>query len=514
MIGSLLDRVVGVFSPVRAVQRQQARRMLSRSYAGAESNRLTANKKPRNQSADQEAAGPWGADALRAWSRMLVRDNAYAWGVVDTIVSSVVGNGILTQSNLPDNEELNERRDDLFNDWSRNCDVNGVLDFHSMQSLIQREIVEAGEVLVHMVTMPEGDRGIRRPVPLALELIEADRLAADFDTMRRMENGNRIVRGVELDELGKPVAYHVYPNHPTDIGVTRQEPIRLLASNVLHLFRRERVGQTRGISWFAPVVSWLRDLGTYLENEMVASAISSCFTAAIKTKTPVSMLGASGDDTQDEAGNTYDYIQPGQIMHLQPDEDISFGSPGRPNSGAEPWISLMLRGVAVGTGLSYETVARDYSKTTYSANRASQLEDRRRFRCWQLYLKHQLCEPVWYRFCEAAAMSGQRDFPTAAELLNNPMKAAPVEFQATGWEWVDPVKEQKASEAAIAANQSTLAYELGAKGRNWRKVLMQRAKEREFMQELGMQSEEPAEQEPQEIVEEIDEPEQAVVTNG
>ena len=508
MIGSVVDSLVGVFSPVRAVQRQQARRVLKRSYAGAETNRLTANKKPRNQSADVEAGGPWGADTLRAWSRMLVRDNAYAWGVVDTIVSSVVGNGILTQSNLPDNEELNERRDDLFNDWARNCDVNGVLDYHSLQSLAQREIVEAGEVLVHMVTMPQGERGIRRPVPFALELIEADRLAADYDTLAKMDNGNRIVRGVELDPLGKPIAYHVYPNHPTDVGVTRQLPVRLPAANVLHLFRRERVGQSRGVSWFAPVVSWLRDLGTYLENEMVASAISSCFTAAIKTKTPVSMLGADGGDTQDDAGNTYDYIQPGQIMHLQPDEDISFGAPGRPNSGAEPWISLMLRGIAVGTGLSYETVARDYSKTNYSSNRASQLEDRRRFRAWQLYLKHQLCEPVWHRFCEAAAMSGNPDFPTTTELLNNSYKAVPVQFQSTGWEWVDPTKEQAASEAAINANQSTLADELGAKGKNWRKVLMQRAKEQEFIDELGLKPAEQAEvvqptiEDPQEVDEE------------
>ena len=414
---------------------------------------------------------------------MLVRDNAYAWGVVDTIVSSVVGTGIRTES-ATDNDELNIRRDAAFESWAQNCDVNESIDWHSFQSLAQREICEAGEVLVHFVT----DQNPRRRVPFALELIEADRLASDIDSMRVMADGSRIVRGIEIDALGKAIAYHVYPQHPDD-SVGRQTPVRIPAKEIKHLFRRERVGQSRGVTWFAPVVSWLRDLGIYLENEMVASAVSSCFTAAIKSKSPVSLLNAAANqDAVDANSNTYDNIQPGSIMHLAPDEDIVFGSPGRPNSAAEPWINLILRGIAVGTGLSYETVSRDYSKTNYSSNRASQLEDRRRFRQWQQYLIHQLCEPVWQRFVEAASLADLQDFPTVSELLDDPKNASPAKHLATGWEWVDPVKEQKASEASINANQSTLRDELAKKGLNWKDIITQRAKELEALRDMGLAS--------------------------
>ena len=493
MIGTLIDKAIGAVSPMRGLQRAQARRVLQRHYYGAESNRLTSHRTPQNRSADGEMMGPWGADALRAWSRMLVRDNAYAWGVVDTIVSSVVGCGIIVESNVEtsggeDAESINDRRDKTFRQWSEVCDINGQYDFNELQQIAQREIVEAGEVLVHCVDVPLVYRGISRPVPLAIELIEADRLATDRDTLRRREDGVKIVRGVEIDELGKPVAYWVYPDHPSDSGSFRQSPVRLPAANVLHLFRRDRVGQTRGVSWFAPVVGWLRDMGTYLENELQASAVASCFTAAIKTHSPANLLGTPGgdSDSSDSDGNTYDFLQPGAIMHLRPGEEIDFGSPGRPNSGAEPWISLMLRGIAVGTGLSYETVARDYSKTTYSANRASQLEDRRRFRSWQRYLKTRLCQPVWDRFCEAAAIAGIDGFPTMAELLEDRAKHVPVSLQATGWEWVDPTKEQQASEAAVSALQSTYQDELGSKGKNWRDVFRQRAKEEAFRESLGL----------------------------
>lgn len=485
MISKLLDGVVNAVNPVAGLRRKHAREILHRAYSGAEPHRLNSQSRPQNRSANKELDGPYGADQLRAWSRMLVRDNAYAWGVVDTIVSSVVGRGIQTMSDLQDAEDINEQRDELWHDWSKVCDINGVLDWHGIQQLAQREMVEAGEVLVHMVSVNEIDRGIRRPVPFALELIEADRLAVEHSTLRAAPNGNEIIRGVEVDALGKPLAYHVYKTHPSDYHHQR-EVIRLPAANVLHLYRKDRVGQTRGVSWFAPVVSWLRDLGVYLENEMVASAIAACYTAAIKSRSPISMLNPeTGADASDSNNNPYDFMQPGQIMHLHPDEDITFGNPGRPNADAGTWINLILRGIAVGTGLSFETVSRDYSYTNYSSNRASQLEDRRRFRCWQQYLERHLCDRVWMRFCEKAAFVSHPAFPSLSELLENP-ELVPSQNLATGWEWVDPVKEGDASAAAIFNNLSTVRDELGKKGYNWRKIMAQRAKEMQLMDELGL----------------------------
>ena len=95
---NILDKVVGYISPHAGLRRAQARQLLKRAYQGAEANRLTNHKKPRNLAADSELMGPFGADALRAWARALVRDNAYAWNVVDTIVSNIIGDGITAQS--------------------------------------------------------------------------------------------------------------------------------------------------------------------------------------------------------------------------------------------------------------------------------------------------------------------------------------------------------------------------------------------------------------------------------
>jgi len=469
--------------------------VLFRGYAAAEPSKVNAVRRPQNRPADQEALPPFGADALRAHARDLVRNNAYAAGVVDTIVSSVVGTGIKTMSAFEtqdgeDVEIVNEIRDSVWSRWCEVAELTGQYTWEEVQAIAQREIVEAGEVLIHLVSVPLAYRGVKRPVPLAVELVEADRLATDRDTYTFAgTDGRRVVRGVELDEIGKPVAYWIYPTHPADIHAVRREPIRIEADRIIHLFRRDRIGQNRGVTWFAPVVNWLRDMGLYVDNEMQAGAVSSCLTAFVKSETPLTGLNPPHSMSEsDSAGNQYDYLEPGAIFRLNPGEDLAMVNPLRPNSNAEPWLQLMQRGIAVGTGLSYEVVARDYSQTNYSSSRSSQLEDRRRFRVWQNYLIRHLCNPVWREFCKAGALVGLPAFPSLNELQQAPERHAPADHMPITWEWVDPVAEQQAAEKAIISFQASYAEELGALGKNWRHVFYQRAREEALLKKLGLVS--------------------------
>jgi lambda family phage portal protein len=324
-----------------------------------------------------------------------------------------------------------------------------------------------------------------------LELIEADRLSLNHDTFTvraSRESGNRIIRGVELDDKGRAIAYWIYPEHPNSpYGVKNQTPERVPASEVLHLYRKDRVGQSRGISWFAPVMSPIRDLATYVDNELQASAVSSCFTAFIKSDNPTaSLLAPSGEDTTDQNGNRLDYLEPGIITRLASNESIEFANPGRPNSGSEPWIALMLRGICAGTGTSYEAVAKDFSKTSYSSSRTSKLEDRPRNKRWQNFMVAHCCQPVWDEFLNAAAREGLDKFPTSTELLEDRRGVAPVEWQLPELEWVDPTSEQNAAQSSIDSFMSTYQDEIGARGGSWRAKFYQAAKERKLRMKLGL----------------------------
>lgn len=493
---NILDKAISFFSPVTGLRRAQARKVL-RNYQGAEANRLTNHKKPKNQAADQELMGPFGADALRAWARALVRDNAYAWNVVDTIVSNVIGSGITAQSTYetPDGEDIedvNDARDKAFTEWCEVADINGELTFSEIQILAQREIAEAGEVLIRLIkTSGKEYRGITRPVPLALELIEADRLSLERDTFatrQNKDNGNRIIRGIELDDKGKPVAYWIYPEHPNSpYSVRNQIPERINAGEILHLYRKDRVGQTRGVTWFAPIMSWMRDLGVYVDNEIQASAVASCFGVVIKRTSPIgSLMAPEGEDTVDSNGNRLSYLEPGMVTELGVDESIECINPGRPNSASEPWINLMLRGICAGTGTNYEAIAKDFSKTSYSSSRTSKLEDRPRYERNQKYIVNHLCLPVWDEFCNAAAREGLDDFPTSTELLEDRRGVAPVEWQLPEQEWVDPTSEQTAAQNSIDNFMSTYQDEIGARGGSYRAKFYQAAKEKRLRLKLGL----------------------------
>jgi hypothetical protein len=234
-------------------------------------------------------------------------------------------------------------------------------------------------------------------------------------------------------------------------------------------------------------MSQMRDLATYVDNELQASAVASCFTVFIKSDNPTgSLLAPEGEDTVDSNGNQLDHIEPGIVTRLAQNEDVSFANPGRPNSASEPWINLMLRGISAGTGTNYEAVAKDFSKTSYSSSRTSKLEDRPRIKRWQNHVVWHFCQPVWDEFMNAAARQGLNGFPSSTELLEDRRAVSPVEWQLPEQEWVDPAGEQSAAYDSISAYMSTYQDELGSRGRSWRATFYQAAKEKTLRERLGL----------------------------
>ena len=498
MIGTLIDKAAAALSPAWGAKRVHARRVYDqvaqRSYDAAKRDRRTSAWQTANQSADMSLLS--NADIVRARVRDLVRNNAYAAGILRTIVRNVVGIGIKPQAMVSigsrrrpndSDDQFNESAEKLWNRWQKRADITGRMSFYEIQRLALREVHEAGEILIHFVRSEDRSR----PLPFALELIEADRLAGDSLFARNVnpDTGNEVRRGVEINAAGEPVAYWIWPQHPNDLHTFVRRPERWDASEFIHLFKSDRVGQTRGISTFAPIVRWLKDLHFYLENELQSSAVASCFSVAIKTVDGTAgggLLDGIDSDSTDADGNAFEYLQPGMVARLLPDEDIEVINPSRQNSSSEAWINLMIRSMAVGVGLSFERLSRDYSKTNFSSNRASDLEDRREFRPEQDWLITHLCEPVWNRFIVSAVLNNADGFPGEFQLLGNFEKWTAASWQPPGWEWVDPQKEAKASEIALASSLTTLKDELGKRGKDLRETLEQKAREKQMMDELDL----------------------------
>jgi lambda family phage portal protein len=500
MIGEAIDKAIATVFPGWGMRRAHARRvyqsMSKRAYEAARIDRTTSAWVANSQSADRALYGE--ADRVRNRVRDLVRNNAYARGAVDALVANVVGCGITPKPAIEDEPERNKKILDKWNSWCETADVTGRLHFCEMQALAFRETIETGDALLNKVMLAPDPLG---GVPMALELIECERIATETDNgfyaRRDGATGNQIRRGIEVDRTGRAVAYWLYPTNPNDLGYGFTEAERVDADRILHLFKQERIGQTRGVSWLAPAVLRLRDLDMYLENELQASAVAACFAVNIKTLDGgASWGGLNTPDGQESTDGNYDRLerlQPGQITHTMPGEDIDVINPLRPNAAADAFLATMLRSISVATGLSYELVSRDYSRCNYSSSRASSLEDQRRFRPMQKFLIWRLCQPVyraWFRQACLAGDSGQPGydmFPSITEYVTDPDHWLKCNWRAPGWDWVDPLKEVQAAALEVKEGFRSRGDIVERGGDDLVEVFTELSEENDLAETLGLQ---------------------------
>lgn len=493
--GAYLDAAISVVAPGWAMNRLKARtatKMLS-SYRGAEKNRLRADWKALNGSADADLLPD--LPTLRQRSRDLNRNDAHASAITGTVVANVVGTGLKPQSR-PDRDalgiteeqatEFSRKAERAWRRWVPTADSQNRMDFYEIQALVKRQIIENGEVFV-LPLMIKGD--VMRRYRLALEIIEADRV----ETPPEHRANPNIRDGIELGERGEPIAYWIRKRHPGDLllgqlGVGKPEWVRYPAvnkagrKNVLHLYAVKRPGQTRGEPFFAPVLAAFKDLADFMEAEIVAARVAACFSAFI-TKTDAYEAVQSNSNT-DAAGKRLEGIEPGMFHYLQAGEEITFGDPKRPSGAFEPFVLAVLRSIGASLGLPLELVLKDFSRSTYSAARAAVLEARRFFKCDQMWLAQRLCLPCWEWLMEEAWL--REDLPAVdlfGEEREDWLKAS---WIAPGWGWVDPVKEVNSSTLAIEGGLSTLADECAAQGRDWEDVMTQQKREQDRRKELGL----------------------------
>ena len=437
---------------------QEAKRALakasSRMYGGAIANRLTSDWNALNSSADSEIIT--SLRVLRARTRELLRDNDYAKAAVRIIKNNVIGTGIGMQAQVLTNggklmPRVNDAIEGSFEDWcdKDTCDPAGKLCFADIERLAIGSLVENGEVLARKVRQPFGAGRI----PYAIELIEADRLMDQWSVVRA-SNGNTIRMGVEQDQWRRPVAYWLYPNHPGDYQFqtfVESSFIRIPAEDIIHLYLPDRIGQTRGVPWFHAALKRLRNMHGLEEAEIVAARASASIVGFIES---VDLPVADGESLGfgDKRQQHID-LEPGTVKHLQPGETFTGFNPSRPNTGLEPFLRLMLRGMATSIGVSYESLSRDYSQSNYSSSRLALLDDRDLWRVMQGWFIRNFRSEVHRDWLDAAVLAGEVAIP---DYYTSRKKYQRVRFKPRGWSWIDPTKEVAAYLSAVRAGFMTV----------------------------------------------------------
>jgi lambda family phage portal protein len=468
--------------PFDAFKKKQ-KKVNSRSYAAAAMGRLLTDWVTQGSSADAEIRT--SLPKLRARARQLVRDNDYAKSVVRAIRTNVVGQGIGFQAQVKKlrtgnlDSVTNDMIETAWEKWCKklNCHVAGTLSLTDILGLIVTARQESGEIFIRMVYQPMGNS----KVPLALELIEADQLDEMYNTI--LPGGNTVKMGVELNAWSRPVAYWFYSQHPGDDGFRGYEAIvskriRVPAEEIIHLFGPTRPGQTRSVPELTSAILRMHHMGGMEEAEIVGARAAAACMGFIETES-----GNEPDYDDVQNGQRVTEFEPGIIKTLGPGEKINVPQFNRPGGTFDPFMRLMLRGMAAGTGVSYESISRDYSQSNYSSTRQALLEDRDNYRVIQYWLIENFLKPIYDKWLDLAVLSGEVKIK-GYELNPDQFKAA--RWKPRGWSWIDPMKEVAAYKEAVRCGFTTLSDVINQSGGDLDETFTQRQREIELAEEMDL----------------------------
>lgn len=454
------DRFIGFVSPKALVGRRKAKlynAYLARKYEASSVGRRTDGWNTSNLSANSEISA--GVTRVRDRSRDLVRNNPYAARGIQVIANNVVGIGINTQIKVDTRADVSLREKKINNVWrswaNRNCDFEGVHTLAGLQRIAMRGVVESGEVFIRVRrTERRVVRGVDgKPVeipPIQLQVLEAD-FVSNNRRAGRLENGNQLIQGIEIDEFGKKVAYHMFIAHPGSndlMPASRFSTVRIPAEEVLHLYRMDRPGQLRGVPWLANVMLRLRDFDIYEDAQLKRQQCAAMFTAFIHD-----MEGFDDDSAEDkEEAEIGEKMEPGLIEVLGPGKSITLSKPPGADNYRE-YTSVVLHSIAGGLGITYESMTGDLADVSFSSARMGWLEMQRNFRSWgQNIMINQMLDPTFSWFGQGMELIGQ-----------NMAMARPV-YTPPRREMIDPVKETAALKMAVRSGfktQSDAIRELG-----------------------------------------------------
>jgi len=273
------------------------------------------------------------------------------------------------------------------------------------------------------------------------------------------------------------VAYHFLRRHPgdlTDPGLAG-ETVRVPAGDVIHVLDPVEAGQLRGVSRFAAAIVKLFTLDLYDDAELERKKIAAMFAMFITSPAPETPLEPTEDDLE---------VEPGQVVRLDPGEDVS--TPATPDSGGtyEPFQYRTLLQIAAALGVPYGYLTGDTAKGNFSNTRISLIEFRRRISAWQHgVLVYQLCRAVWVRWMDTAVLSGALDLPGYDSQRRQYQACA---WLPTKWDWIDPMKDASAEILQIEAGLKSRTQALAERGYDAEQVDREIAAERKREREMGL----------------------------
>ncbi|MEX0655888.1 MAG: phage portal protein [Phycisphaeraceae bacterium] len=423
------------------------------------------------------AASPETRALLRNRSRYEAANNSFCSGLVVTLANDCVGTGPRLQMGTNDSE-MNSQVERKFAHWTRAVRLAEKL------RTMRMGVTESGEVFGVLSTNPRVDS----PVKLEIKVIEPDQIA----TPSSLADDDRLRDGILFDEFGNPVAYHVLKHHPGDTtfwspgsGGGHGDDFDVLpAEAVVHLYRAERPGQTRGVPELTPALPLFAQLRRYRLAVLNAAETAASFAMPIYTDAP-----PNGEAEPLEPMDIFEYER-GMGMVLPNGWKPAQMKAEHPSTNHVDFINSVWNEIARCVVMPLIIASGDSSDSNYASGRLDRQTYHKAIRIDQERFARTVLDHVFKAWLSEAAL--------IEDYLPQPLRSADAlerfdhQWFWDGFEHVDPAKEANAQATRLKSRTTSLASEYAKQGHDWETELRQIAREKQLMRELGISEDEAA----------------------
>ena len=469
----------------RALGRELRAPVVRNAYSGAGMNRLLLDWIAHARPADDELRGD--LRKLRARARELARNNSYVKRYLRLLVANVIGPaGIRLQAVVRKDGKLdtetNAKIEAAWLEWSRGTvTLDGKLALRPLEDLLLRTLATDGEICVRFW------RGVTtNRFGLALQPIDVDLLDERFNRQAR-PGSNEIRLGVEVDSVGSPVAYHFWDKASTAIAMIARKRYRVPADEIVHIYRPDRVNQTRGVTWLHSIMIAAHMLDAYEETEAVASRVASAKMGFFEKVNPE--IGAS---LASEGSTAKMQASPGTFEIVEDGYSFKEWAPTHPTSQFGAFIKQMGRKIASGLSIFGNILLNDASDVNYSSFRAFALIMRDDWRQIQEDVIDWWRRPLYAEWIKLSLLTGALKLGS-----RNPAGYMAVRHRPRGWSAIDPEKEAKGAVLALSNQLTSRTSILAEQGIEFEDILAEIKAETELAAGYGVElSNKAAESEP------------------
>ncbi|MES2909877.1 MAG: phage portal protein [Pseudomonadota bacterium] len=470
MMANVLDRLIGVFNPDKALRLMRSRELLKRAYEGASARDGWRPKRGgASPNTDHAADGP----TLRTRSRSLDQNVPYMAQGLRSLVAATVGTGITPNWTGPEAEKFNDA-------WVKMVpylDADGRLDAYGLVSAAYKAMERDGEVLMRVRPRRPTDGLL---VPIQFQLLEIDWL----DSSKSQTNGpNTIVNGIEYDVLGRVYGYWLFDQHPGELVSFKSRKASssfVAVEKIIHLFTPDRPGQGRGFPRAAPVIARVRDLQLYEDAELQRKNLETRL-SVLASGDVAEMANAAPGLTNGEAvaiaNETGDLgqLNSGGITRLPIGMEMTVVEP-KAAPGYVDYMRFNLQIIAAGYGVTYAMMTGDGSQANFSSERGLTLNFRREVEVmqWTLLIP-KLCQRMCVEFANACELAG------IVKRANYQ-----VEHATPKWDYVNPQQDVNADLMEISGGLSSISEKLRRRGYKPDDVFNELASDVEKLKKLGL----------------------------